>query len=234
MRFFGKGPKRVHIVVVEDNLSVARGIGFVLQDEGHAVDLIHDGIEADEFLRDCDADLLILDVNLPGQSGLEVLRALRQRGDRRPVLLLTAQSQTQQKIEGLDAGADDYLVKPFDMAELSARIRALARRKQQTNSSLISLGTLTYDRSTRALWGADGRAIDLPRREMSVIEALLLAQGRTVSKQALLDRVYGTGADIDEQVIEVYISRLRKRLAGEAVQIRMKRGLGYLIQSDPA
>lgn len=224
----------MHIVIVEDSLSVARGIGFVLQDDGHAVDLLHDGLEADDFLRTCPADLVILDINLPGQSGLEVLRSLRQRGNHCPVLMLTARSETQHKIDGLDAGADDYLIKPFDIEELRARVRALARRKQQTQSSLIRMGTLSYDRSTRTLLDESTGVIDLPRREMSVLEALMQAQGRTVSKQSLLDRVYGTGADVEEQVIEVYVSRLRKRLSGTGVQIRMQRGMGYVIEESEA
>ena len=222
----------MHIVVIEDTLSVARGISYVLQDVGHAVDLIHDGTEADGFLTGSDADLVILDINLPGLDGLEVLRRMRLRGDQRPVLLLTARSEIHNKIEGLDAGADDYLVKPFEMQELEARIRALSRRNARPQSSIITLGPLTYDRSSRDLNGPSG-PIDLPRRELSVLEALLVAQGRTVPKQTLLDQVYGTGSDVEEQVVEVYVSRLRKRLSEFGLQIKMQRGLGYAILVEP-
>lgn len=220
----------MRIAIIEDNLSVAKGIAFVLRDAGHAVDLLHDGAEADLFLHGDGAEVVVLDINLPGMSGLEVLRALRSRGDTRPVLLLTARAETGQRIEGLDAGADDYLVKPFEMEELAARIRALARRKGEIASRIRSIGGLQFDSAARQLSGPDG-VLDLPRRELAVFEALLNAEGRTVSKQALLDSVYGTGADIDEQVVEVYTSRLRKRLKTFGIEIKVRRGLGYSMQA---
>lgn len=220
----------MRIAIIEDNLSVAKGIAFVLRDAGHAVDLLHDGAEADLFLRDDGAEVVVLDINLPGMSGLEVLCALRARGDTRPVLLLTARAETGQRIEGLDAGADDYLVKPFEMEELAARIRALARRKGEIASRIRTIGGLQFDSAARQLSGPGG-VLDLPRRELAVFEALLNAGGRTVSKQALLDSVYGTGADIDEQVVEVYASRLRKRLKTFGIEIRVRRGLGYSMQA---
>ena len=222
--------ERLRIAIIEDNLAVAKGIAFVLRDAGHAVDLLHNGAEADLFLRDNGAEVIVLDINLPGMSGLDVLRALRSRGDTRPVLLLTARSETGQRIEGLDSGADDYLVKPFEMEELSARIRALARRKGEITSQDRAIGALNFDSVSRQLRGPDG-ILDLPRRELAVFEALLKAQGRTVSKQTLLDSVYGTGTDIDEQVVEVYTSRLRKRLKPFGIEIRVRRGLGYAMQA---
>lgn len=220
----------MRIVIVEDNQSVAMGIAYVLRDTGHAVDLIHHGTEADVFLRDDGADLIVLDVNLPGLSGIEVLANLRRRGDTRPVLLLTARSGTEERIEGLDAGADDYLVKPFEMAELEARIRALARRRDMPVVQAVTLGALTFDPQARLVMTPDG-PLDLPRRELSVFEAMIEAKGRTVSKAQLLDRVYGTGADVEEQVVEVYVSRLRKRLKPHGVEIRVQRGLGYTVQA---
>jgi len=165
----------LRIVVVEDNLSIAKGIRYHLEDAGHAVDLLHDGGEAAAFLHDDDADIIVLDINLPGKDGLEILREMRDRGDLRPVLLLTARAELGDKIVGLDAGADDYLIKPFEMAEFAAR----------------------------------------------------------VSKQLLLDALYGTGADVDEPVVEVYVSRLRKRLNPFGIQITVKRGLGYMMQAAP-
>ncbi len=219
----------MRIVIVEDNLNVAKGIAYVLRDAGHAVDLLRDGDEADTFLQGDGADIIILDIDLPGRDGISVLRGLRQRGDTRPVLMLTAKSDISDKIAGLDAGADDYLAKPFEMEELAARIRALTRRSQAAELREDRIGKLSFDAVARQVFGPDG-ALDLPRREVAVFETLLDAKGRTVSKQMLLDRVYGTGTSIEEQVVEVYVSRLRKRLQGYNVEIKVQRGLGYVMQ----
>jgi two-component system, OmpR family, response regulator len=219
----------LRIVIVEDNKSVANGIAYVLRDEGHAVDLIFDGTEADQFLRGDGADVIVLDVNLPGLSGIDVLKGLRARGDQRPVLMLTARTTLDDKILGLDAGADDYLAKPFDMAELIARLRALMRRVGSAPANLHSIGPLSFDLTARQVLTSDG-PLELPRREIAIFEALLMAQSRMLSKQALLDKVYGTGAEVEEQVVEVYISRLRKRLRPFGVEIKVQRGLGYKMQ----
>lgn len=219
----------MRIVVVEDNISVAKGICYHLQDAGHAVDMLHDGAEADAYLRDDGSDMIVLDINLPGKDGLSILRALRERGDLRPVLMLTAQSETTDKVAGLDAGADDYLVKPFEMVEFSARIRALSRRVADTVTAQRTIGPLTFDLTSRTVTGPDG-PLDIPRREIAVFERLLMAEGRLVSKQGLLDSLYGTGADVDEPVVEVYVSRLRKRLQPHGLQITVKRGMGYQMQ----
>ncbi|QPH53325.1 response regulator transcription factor [Pontivivens ytuae] len=216
----------MRIVIVEDNVSVAKGIAYRLRDEGHAVDLIHDGAEADAFLRDDGGDLVILDIKLPGMSGLDVLRAMRKRGDMRPVLMLTAQSELEEKVAGLDAGADDYLPKPFELAELSARVRALARRGPTTDPGLLRLGPLRFDPVARAVMGPSGD-LSIPRREVALFETLLGARGRFVSKQALLDSLYGTGADVEDSVVEVYVSRLRKRLRSSGIEITVRRGIGY-------
>lgn len=220
----------MHIVIVEDNTGVANGIAYVLRDAGHAVDLIFDGAEADQFLKDDGADVIVLDVNLPGMSGTDVLKKLRARGDVRPVLMLTARSGLDDKISGLNAGADDYLAKPFEMEELIARLRALMRRVGAKAAHQQAIGPLNFDRTARQVIGPDG-PLDLPRREMAIFEALFLAQSRMLSKQALLDKVYGTGAEVEEQVVEVYISRLRKRLRRFDIEIRVQRGLGYTMQS---
>lgn len=220
----------LRIVVVEDNVSVAKGILYYLQDAGHAVDLLHDGAEAAAFLRDDDADIVVLDINLPQIDGLTILRDMRNREDTRPVLLLTAQSETDDKIKGLDAGADDYLSKPFEMEEFGARIRALSRRVTEQPKQVTTIGGVQFDRTARTIEGPDG-PLDIPRREIALFERLLMADGRIVSKQLLLDSLYGTGADVDEPVVEVYVSRLRKRLHPHGVQITVKRGLGYMMQA---
>ena len=222
---------RMRIVIVEDNVSLAKGIAYRLQDEGHSVDLLHDGGDADVFLRQESSDLLILDVNLPGLSGIEVLSALRRRGDPRPVILLTARSATEDLVAGLDAGADDYLAKPFAMDELAARVRAVGRRKGAAPRRSVALGRLSLDVEAHQLRNGEA-ALDVPRRELTVLVALAEANGRAVSKQALLDQLYGAGSETDEKVIEVYVSRLRKRLKPHGVSIRVNRGIGYVLTVD--
>ncbi len=220
----------MRIILIEDNQSLARGITYRLQDLGHAVDVISDGLAGDEFLAGDRGDMVILDINLPRRDGLSLLRAMRARGDGRPVLLLTARAETHDRVEGLDAGADDYLVKPFAMAELEARVRALARRRAHDHRPTLHLGSLSLELAGREVSVA-GDPLTLPRREVSVLEALLLAEGRTVSKADLLEHVYGTGADVDDSAIEVHVSRLRKRLKPHGLSIVVRRGMGYALSA---
>lgn len=219
----------VHITLIEDNTSMAKGIAYVLRDEGHAVDVLHNGRQADAFLRNDASDVIILDINLPGMSGIEILENLRFRGDLRPVILLSARSETQDRVAGLDAGADDYLIKPFDMAELLARIRALSRRRVRDAIYSESIGRLELNNTTREIT-ADGDILHFPRRELALFEILVKARGRSVNKRDILDRLYGTGADVEEKVVEVTISRLRKRVAPYGVSIRVRRGIGYILE----
>lgn len=223
----------MRIVVVEDNESLRKGITYRLEDDGHSVDALADGAEAADFLRQETSDVVVLDINLPGKSGLDILRDLRERGDPRPVILLTARAATEDRVAGLDAGADDYLVKPFAMDELSARIRALARRKAVAPRRAVTLGTLTLGLEPLELTAPTG-PLDVPRRELTVLAALAEARGSAVSKERLLDQVYGTGSETDEKVIEVYVSRLRKRLSGHGVTIRVRRGIGYALETEPS
>ncbi|MBT0958481.1 response regulator transcription factor [Alphaproteobacteria bacterium KMM 3653] len=223
----------MRITLVEDNLSLAKGIAYRLQDAGHGVDMLHDGTEAEAFLRGDPTDLIILDINLPGTDGLTLLKELRARGDTRPVILLTARAETEDRVIGLDAGADDYLIKPFEMAELEARVRALSRRRPEAARSVQTIGGLSFDAAARSLT-AEGEPIDMPRRELAVFECLLSADGRLVSKTALLDYAYGTGADVEEQVIEVYVSRIRARIKPYGVTIKAQRGLGYQLLEEAA
>lgn len=224
----------MRIALIEDNDSLAKGIAYRLQDQGHAVDHMTGGATGDSYLRQEGADLVILDISLPEMDGLSVLRALRERGDTTPVILLTARTSTKDRVLGLDAGADDYLVKPFEMDELEARVRALARRRPDAFRETEKVGRLTFDHASRqVVCGTE--PMDLPRRELAVFECLVESRGRIVSKSALLDRVYGVGSETEESVIEVYISRLRKRLSGLGVKISTARGLGYMLDStdDP-
>lgn len=222
----------MRITLVEDNESLRKGLTYRLEDEGYTVDSLTDGNDAEDFLRSETSDLVILDINLPGQSGLEVLRAMRSRNDHRPVILLTARGETEDRVTGLDTGADDYLVKPFAMDELVARVRALARRRAIAPKRSIALGSLTLELEPLQLVARDG-PLDVPRRELSVLSAMAQSTASAVSKTQLLDAVYGVGADADEKVIEVYISRLRKRLAGHGLSIAVKRGIGYSLVVRP-
>ncbi len=218
----------MRIVVIEDNLDLARGIMHRLRDNGHAVDHLMDGREAATFLARDGADIVVLDINLPGLSGLDVLRGLRARGDQSPVLLLTARGDTADRVAGLDAGADDYLVKPFAMDELMARLRALARRRATDARSTLHLGPLVFDMTARCAKIGE-QVLDLPRKELAALECLLERRTRLTPKSELVDHLYGVGADVDESVVEVHISRLRKRLRLHGFDIKTARGLGYML-----
>ncbi len=218
----------MRIVLIEDNERLALGIQNSLRDQGYAVDWISDGVDADRFLTTEGADIAIIDINLPGLSGFDIVRALRKRGGTMPVIMLTARGNLDDRVEGLDSGADDYLIKPFEMAELSARIRALSRRRSDIQTGTQKVGRLVFDRIARTVAGPDGQ-IDLPRRELALFECLVDHGGRIVSKDRIADSLYGVGSDMDSNAVELLISRLRRKLAGGGVTIRTARGLGYLI-----
>ncbi len=218
----------MRIAIIEDNTALANGIAHEMRDDGHAVNVIGDGEQALDFLLQDSADLVILDVNLPSKDGFEILRSLRKSGDQVPIILLTARDALKDRVAGLNAGADDYLIKPFEMEELQARIRALMRRKPLADGNLVEFGDLSYDRSGRRLIAGD-RDVDLPRRELAVFECLFDRPNQIVSKAVLADHLYGIGAEVEERVVEVYVSRLRKKLAPYDISIRAARGLGYLM-----
>ncbi len=223
----------MRITLVEDNISLAKGICYRLEDVGHAVDVLGDGDAAESYLMRDGSDLIILDINLPGIDGLTLLKQMRKRGDTRPVILLTARADTKDRVIGLDAGADDYLIKPFEMDELEARVRALLRRRAIPQQQLHPIGALMYDAGARQLFEGDVE-IELPRREMSVFECLFAANGRLVPKATVLDHAYGVGADVADTVVEVYVSRLRRRLSPHGIQIKTQRGMGYQLVVEAA
>lgn len=223
----------MRIVLIEDHAILARALIQSLQDTGHAVDWLDNGLDADSFLAQNGADLAIVDVNLPGLSGLEVLRQIRARGQVFPVLMLTAQGQVHDRVAGLDAGADDYLVKPFEMAELQARIRALSRRPADARIEVEVIGGITYDRTARSLATPTGELV-LARRELALFEAFAENAGRVLSKDQLGERIYGIGADIDANAVELLVSRLRRKLDGHGLTVRTLRGLGYMMQVETA
>ncbi len=219
----------MRILLVEDDRQLADGITRALRQSGTAVDWLVDGAEADEVLATEPYDLAVLDLTLPGLDGLEVLRRLRARGGRTPVLVLTARGELQQRVTGLDAGADDYLTKPFDLEELEARARALLRRGQGGTPPHIVHGRLTLDTVGRRAT-VDGQELTLPRRELNVLEVLLNNAGRVVSKEQIADHIFGFDDEAGPNAIELYIHRLRKRL-DTAAAIRTVRGLGYMLEA---
>lgn len=218
----------MRIILVEDNSSLALGIVNALKDQGHAVDHLADGADADDFLRREVCDVAIIDINLPRLSGLDLVRGLRGRGDSTPVLLLTARGKTSDRVAGLDAGADDYLVKPFAMEELTARLRALSRRRPQVAPQREEIGALVYDRDRREVTQG-AIPLDLPRRELALFEVLLDHRGRLIDKDSIATALYGAGAEVEPNAVELLVSRLRRKLDGSGVTIRNARGLGYML-----
>lgn len=223
----------MRIVLIEDNQILARAVSQALRQEGHSVDWLADGADGAGFLAGEGADLAIVDINLPRMSGLEVIRGLVAAGIDIPVLVLTARDGLGDRIAGLDAGADDYLTKPFEMAELCARVRALGRRRGKRSQAVETYGALTFDRLGQRLSGPEG-ALDLTRREMALWEALFDNAERVVSKSLLGDSIYGTGADVDLNAVELLVSRLRRKIDHYGVTIRTIRGLGYMLQPGDA
>ncbi|MFN4099750.1 MAG: response regulator transcription factor [Pararhodobacter sp.] len=220
----------MRILLIEDHAMLARALVQALGDQGHGVDWVADGLEAGAWLHSESPDMIILDLTLPGRDGLDLLRELRAAGSSLPVLALTARDGPGERVAGFEAGADDYLTKPFEMAELQARVLALGRRSGQLKPVVETLGELRFDRALRSLTGPEG-LVSLSRRERALFEALLDFAGRVAGKEMLCARIYGTGADIEDNAIELLVSRLRKKLAGTGVEIRTLRGLGYLMRA---
>lgn len=227
----------MRILLVEDDAVLLEMMRRSLQDAGHRVDTATTLAQADHFWRVQPFDAVLLDLNLPVSdsahaalgNGLSVLRAARARGDRTPVLVLTARNRTEERIAGLDAGADDYLGKPFDLAEVEARLRALVRRTQGTDDH-FEIGRLALDRKTRR-FSLSATVLDLPAREFEVLWELMTPPGRVISKRALSDKLSGFDEALGGNALEAFISRLRKKLAGSGASIRTLRGLGYVLES---
>jgi two-component system OmpR family response regulator len=219
----------VRILIAEDDAIIADGLTQSLRHSGYAVDCARTGSEADAALAVGQYDLLILDVGLPKLNGFEVLKRLRGRHSKIPVLILTALDAVSDRVRGLDLGADDYLAKPFALSELEARVRALTRRGPAGASSLLQHGDLTYDQVNRVA-ELKGAPLDLSAREMGLLEILLRRAGMVVSKERLVDHMCEWGEEISTNAIEVYIHRLRKKLGGSDVKIVTVRGLGYCLE----
>jgi len=219
----------VRILIAEDNPSLAEGLTQSLRNAGYAVNSVNSGEDANAALEANEFDLLILDIGLPRTSGLEVLKRLRSRKSALPVLILTALDSVTDRVAGLDAGADDYLAKPFDLAELKARVRALMRRGMAGSSTLIQHGPLSYDLIGR-IARLNGERLELSGREASLLETFLQRAGRLVSKDQLVNHLCEWGEEVSGNAIEVYVHRLRKKLEPAGVHIVTVRGLGYSLE----
>ena len=212
----------MRVLLVEDDPTLARGICEFLRGQGDEVVHEDDGLRADRLLQENNFDFVLADVGLPGLGGYEIVRRIRSRGERLPVILITARDALDDRIYGLDLGADDYLVKPFELAELTARMRAVHRRGNAATPAALIFGPLVLDPEGR-LAKLDGNAVTLSGREWDILEALVLADGRTVARE----RLQGDGSS---NALEVYVSRLRPRLESAGVLIRTVRGFGYRLE----
>jgi two-component system OmpR family response regulator len=219
----------MRLLIAEDDQVLADGLLRSLRGAGYAVDQVGNGVDADAALATHEFDLLILDLGLPRLHGLEVLRRLRQRGSKAPVLILTADDSVEQRVHGLDLGADDYMAKPFSLQELEARVRALTRRGLGAASNVIRHGPLSFDATGRVAY-INEQMVDLSAREIGLLEALLQRAGRLVSKDQLVERLCEWGDEVSNNAIEVYIHRLRKKIEQGSVRIATVRGLGYCLE----
>jgi two-component system response regulator QseB len=216
----------MRLLLVEDDTMIGEAVATGLKRDGFAVDWVRDGKAADHALKVETFDLLLLDLGLPHLSGLDVLKALRARGQSLPVLILTARDAVTDKVQGLDAGADDYVVKPFDLTELSARIRALLRRQAGRAEPVIEHGGVSLNPVTHQVLH-DGKEIALSSREFALLEALLDRPGAILSRSQLEQRLYGWGEEVESNAVEVHIHSLRKKLGTD--YIRNVRGVGYRV-----
>jgi two-component system OmpR family response regulator len=214
----------MRLLLIEDDTILGAAVRDHLAAEGHSADWVTRLDLAADHLASVPYDLILLDLMLPDGPGIRFLRDLRRRGDATPVIILTALDRITDRIDGLNAGADDYLVKPFDLAELQARLGAVARRYGGSPNPLIELGALQIDLAAKSIRHA-GRAVDLTQREWALFEALLRRPGQVLSKTQLEERLYAFGAEVESNSIEVHVSRMRKKLGAAAIET--VRGLGY-------
>jgi two-component system OmpR family response regulator/two-component system response regulator QseB len=216
----------MRVLVVEDDPLLGDGIQAGLVQAGFAVDWVRDGVAADAALRAGTPDAVVLDLGLPRLDGLEVLRRARAAGNKTPILILTARDAVENRIRGLDSGADDYVVKPFDLQELAARLRALIRRAAGEASPLLRMGELELDPAARQARFRGG-PVELAAREFALLHALMLSAGRVLTREQLAERLYAWGEEVESNAIDVHVHHLRRKLAPEL--IRTVRGVGYLM-----
>lgn len=221
----------MRLLLVEDDLQLGRATQAGLAEAGFAVDWVRDGVAADAALSTEEFAAVVLDLGLPRRSGLEVLARLRAAGRKTPVLILTARDAIEDRVKGLDTGADDYVVKPFRLEEIAARLRALVRRSHGEAAPVLKVGAITLDPATRAVT-CGGRSVELSLREFGVLRELMLNAGRVLSREQLESRVYRWGEEVESNAIEVHIHHLRKKLSSSA--IRTVRGVGYMMPAAPS
>jgi len=223
----------VNLLLVEDERELSEALASLLRQQNYLVDTVFDGEDGEAYALSGIYDAVILDVMLPKKNGLEVLRALRRAGCSTPVLLLTARSEVYDKIEGLDAGADDYLTKPFAAGELYARVRAITRRKGDFAGDVPSFGDITLQSATLEL-RCGGSAVTLSKKEFLILELLLQNNRQIIPKERFIEKIWGFDSDAEYNVIEVYISFLRRKLAavGSKIQVRAVRGVGYQLINE--
>lgn len=218
----------MRLLVIEDDALIADAVQQALTPQGYVIDIMNTATAARGALRQGGFDLVLLDLGLPDGEGLQLLAEQRSRGDLTPVMIITARDQLDDRVQGLNLGADDYLPKPFSLIELEARARALIRRSQQRPDNELNYGPLTlYTDSGNVI--LNGAPLDLPQRELRLLESLLIQAGSIVPREVLESRVFGY-SEVGSNALEVYISRLRKRLNGSELQIRTLRGLGYRLE----
>lgn len=223
----------MRVLLVEDEVSLAQALGKILEQHKIMVDIAYDGVEGKLLSENDIYDVIVLDIMLPGLSGLEILKAIRDRGKNVPVLLLTAKDSTQDKVRGLDMGADDYLVKPFITEELLARIRALGRRPWEVYSdNTISFSDLTLNINNGEVT-IGGTPTKLTAKEAQLLEMFIRNPGITISKEQILDRIWGIESLAMENSVEIYVHYLRKKLRGSRTMIKTIRGLGYTLKENP-
>ena len=220
----------MHLLLIEDHPELSLWLGRALRQAGYEVSFALDGEEGDKALRGGRFDLVVLDLNLPKRSGLEVLAALRARGDTVPVLILTARAEVSDRVRGLNAGADDYLPKPFELTEFEARVHALLRRPKDLRQEMRTLGRLTLDLKQNAFY-RDGEPVQLSKRENALLRALFDREGRAVSKEFLFEQVFAGETNLD--AVEVVVHRVRKKVEDCGIRINTLRGLGYMLERIP-
>ena len=224
----------MRLLYAEDEKSLARAVSTILTRNNYSVDVVYDGQSALDYLATGNYDGAVLDVMMPKLDGIEVLRRMRERGDSTPVLMLTAKSEIDDRVTGLDSGANDYLTKPFDMKELLARIRAMTRVPSVQQNKTLSFGQVTLDCASYDLSGPKGSR-KLAGKEYQMMEMLMRSPGKLISTETFMDRVWGYDSEAELNIVWVYISMLRKELrsVGADVEIKTQRGVGYFLEIRP-